>query len=401
MLLTVAFLLLTGTAAFFALRTAYFFMKLTLFAGMHKPLAAPLAGTLRSLCLACVWAAMSSAAVFYSQMAAKTPLIKNENGATPVNSISELISVELNGRKEWISIRGFDKSKPVLLFLAGGPGGSQLAALRHEQGELEKHFVVVGWDQPGSAKSYGAAKGEALTPETYVEDGLALTAYLKERFSKEQIYIMGESWGSALGIFMIEKDPGSYAGFIGTGQMVAFLETEKIDYETAMAMAKEAGDAKTVQKLTENGPPPYTGRDVTFKSAVYLNYLSAAMMRNPAIQNAGYETLRDIFSPEYGILDKINFVRGIVYTFNGVYPQLYPVDLRVDYNKLPVPVYFFIGRHDINAPTALVQEYFDTLEAPKKELVWFERSGHSPWMNEAHAFTHEAVRCFLTGGGQS
>lgn len=394
MLLTAAFLLLTVTSAFFALRTAYFFVKLALFAGMQKPLALQLARLLNSLCLACVWASLAVSIVFISQMTAKTPHIKNENGATPENSISELISVELNGRKEWISIRGWDKTKPVLLFLAGGPGGSQLAALRYEQGELEKHFVVVGWDQPGSGKSYGAVKTEDLTVETYIEDGLALTAYLKERFAKEQIYLMGESWGSALGIFMAGRDPDSFAGFIGTGQMVAFLETEKIDYETALSMAEELGDTKTVQKLLDNGPPPYYGKDVTFKSAVYLNYLSAAMMQNPDIQNAGYETLRDIFSPEYGIMDKINFVRGVVTNFNRVYPLLYPIDLRRDYSVLNVPVYFFIGRHDLNAPTELAEEYFEALTAPKKELVFFEHSGHSPWINEGDIFAKETVRCF-------
>ncbi|HWP80040.1 MAG TPA: alpha/beta hydrolase [Candidatus Acidoferrum sp.] len=394
MILTAAFLILALLAAFFACRAAWFSARLALFAVLHRPLAPPLARLLSAFALTCVWASCAAAVVFASQMAAKTPPIKDHTGATPENGISELIAVELNGRKQWLSIRGYDASKPVLLFLAGGPGGSQLAALRHELPALERDFVVVGWDQPGSAKSYGAVPPEGLTPETYVEDGLALTEYLKARFSKEKIYLMGESWGSALGIFLIERDPASYHAFIGTGQMVAFLETERIDYAAAMELAKAAGDGKTVQKLTDNGPPPYSGKDVTMKSAVYLNYLTAAMNRNPAIYNPGYQTLRDLFSPEYGIYDKINFVRGVLSTFGEVYPQLYPVDLREDYTKLEVPVYFFLGRHDLNAPPALAQQYFDALEVPEKELVWFEHSGHSPWINEADLFAQEVLRCF-------
>ena len=88
----------------------------------------------------------------------------------------------------------------MLLFLAGGPGGSQMAATRYELSELEKHFIVVGWDQPGSGKSYKAIKQSDLTIQTYIDDGHALTKYLKEKFSEEKIYIVGESWGSALGI---------------------------------------------------------------------------------------------------------------------------------------------------------------------------------------------------------
>ena len=115
------------------------------------------------------------------------------------------------------------------------------------------------------------------------------------------------------------------------------------------------------------------------------------MSSNPKIQNRGYNTFRDIFSSEYSIIDKINYLRGIVTTFNHVYPQLYDIDLRTDYSKINVPIYFFLGRHDINAPTPLVEDYLNVLEAPHKEIVWFENSGHSPWINESDRFIKELI----------
>ena len=54
----------------------------------------------------------------------------------------------------------------------------------------------------------------------------------------------------------------------------------------------------------------------------------------------------------------------------------------------------YCGRHDINAPTELAEEYYQIVEAPEKELVWFEHSGHGPWMNEAEKFVDETVRVF-------
>jgi len=104
--------------------------------------------------------------VILSQRNAYTPRIVDENGNTPKNSIAELTELELNGRKQWISLRGWDKNSPVLLFLAGGPGGTQMAAVRHELEELEKHFVVVNWDQPGSGKSYYAERTKNITAQT-------------------------------------------------------------------------------------------------------------------------------------------------------------------------------------------------------------------------------------------
>ena len=323
--------------------------------------------------------------VIMTQFTASTPQIQGSN------AISELKQVTLNGRKEWISIRGYDRDKPVLLFLAGGPGGSQLAAVRHELSELEKHFVVVGWEQAGSGKSYATVNIGDITVDTYIDDGYELTLYLCETFEQEKIYLVGESWGSALGIFLIDKAPELYHAFIGTGQMVSFLDTEIMDYELAMKIATEKGDSEIVKKLESNGYPPYYGDNVTWKSAVYLNYLSSYMANNPNIHNSGYNTFRDLFSNEYGIWDKINYLRGIINTFNAVYPQLYDIDLRTDYQSVEVPVYFFLGRHDVNAPTSLVEEYFNILNVNEKEIVWFENSGHSPWINESEKFVNELL----------
>ncbi|WP_254911899.1 MULTISPECIES: alpha/beta fold hydrolase [Enterococcus] len=318
--------------------------------------------------------------IAFSQLMAATPKIAKEN------SIAELRKVQLNGRKEWVSIRGENRNKPLLLFLAGGPGGSQLAATRYELAELEKDFVVVNWEQPGSGKSYSAIPKKQLTPEIYVQDGTALVRSLLKEFRQEKVYLVGESWGSALGIFMAKEQPELYHAFMGTGQMVAFEETEKIDYALAMKLAKENGDQKIVDSLRKNGTPPYYGKSVTTKSAVYLNYLSQRMARNPEIQNPGFQTIRDLSAKEYGILDKVNYLRGILQTFNQVYPQLYEIDLRKDYAKLDIPVYFLLGKHDLNAPRSLAEDYYDKLAAPEKEIIWFEHSGHNPWINERERF---------------
>ena len=74
---------------------------------------------------------------------AYTPTILDANGDPLLGSIATLEKVTLNGSRQWISIRGSDVCKPVLLFLAGGPGGSQLATARFALHGLEEHFVDV------------------------------------------------------------------------------------------------------------------------------------------------------------------------------------------------------------------------------------------------------------------
>ena len=80
-----------------------------------------------------------------------------QSGPAPLqtaNGVNSLEQVELNGVKQWISIRGTDIHNPVLLFLHGGPGSANLAKLRLQVPELEQNFIIVNWDQPGAGKSH-------------------------------------------------------------------------------------------------------------------------------------------------------------------------------------------------------------------------------------------------------
>ena len=348
---------------------------LLLFAGIENT---PLRGALTA-----AFIVTSILAIMFSQKFATTPPIMGANGLPLPGSIAELASIELNGRQQWITIRGHDQEKPVLLFLSGGPGGSQLAATRKRLGALEKNFIVINWDQPGAGKSYSAADFRTLTPQEYINDARALTLYLRKRFGEEKIYLMGESWGSLLGIWLVQQAPDEYHAFIGVAQMVDFLETDSYDYNQALQIANEKGDADKVKALKNQGPPPYDGDGVAWPVIEYIMYLSSAMNSNPAITGPGYDTIGDIAAPEYGLIDKMNYVRGLLATMNALWPQLWEVDLREEAPVLDVPVYFFEGRHDINAPPYLVEDYIQKLEAPHKELIWFEHSGHSPWVDES------------------
>lgn len=339
--------------------------------------------------------AVPIAAVLLSQWFATTPPILGADGQPLPGSIAELERVELNGRGQWITIRGKDTDKPVLLFLAGGPGGTQLAATRKMLGGLEDHFVVVNWDQPGAGKSYRAADFGTLTPQQYLDDAHELTLYLRERFGQDKIYLLGESWGSLMGVWMVQAHPELYHAHVGLAQMVAFLETDTYDYELALQIAQAEGNTGTLEALQEQGPPPYYGDGVAMKVTRYVMVLSQAMNQNPAITGPGYDTFGDIAAPEYGLYDKANYFRGLLRTMEVLWPQLWEVDLREQAPRLDVPVYFLEGRHDVNAPPALAEDYLQKLAAPHKELVWFEHSGHSPWVDEADKVVDVMVNTVL------
>lgn len=339
---------------------------------------------------------VSLIAVVTSQFFAFTQPITDAQGDIIPGSIASLETVNLNGSEQWISIRGRDINKPVLLFLAGGPGGSQLVTERRAIGALEDHFVVVNWEQPGAGKSFDAVDRSKLSPERYVTDGIALTNYLRERFDEEKVYILGESWGSVVGIWMVQRDPELFHAFIGTGQMVAFLETDLMCYDFVMDLMEQRGNTEKVEQLKQQGPPPYYGKGVAMKEAAFLTETYNYMNADPNISDDGFNTFQDLAGSEYGLYDKVNWFRGALETMDVVYPQLWDVDFRVQATQLEVPVYFLIGRHDVNAPPVLAEEYFELLNAPYKEFIWFEYSGHNPWVTESTEFVDVVVNKVLS-----
>jgi pimeloyl-ACP methyl ester carboxylesterase len=305
--------------------------------------------------------------------------------------LASIETVELNGREEAITIRGKEDA-PVILFLAGGPGGSQVQATRMFFDELEEDYTIINWEQPGSGMSYGVIDQSELTVDTYIEDGHALTQYLKDRFNQEKIYIIGESWGSYLGIELVKAYPEDYHAIITAGQMVDFVETEIYCYHKAIEVATERNDTDLVETLEALGEPPYYEGNLGLTSGKYLTYLHQYMNTIDDVNRTSYDTFDDLFSPEYSILDSINYLRALLFTFDTVYRQLYETDLRESLTELEVPIYIMHGRHDINAPLYLAEDYFEQINAPVKEMIIYEHSGHNPWINEPELFQENVAR---------
>jgi pimeloyl-ACP methyl ester carboxylesterase len=337
---------------------------------------------------------VSVIAVWLSQAFAMTPPIRGANGEILPNSIASLETVTLGGSEQWLTIRGKDTSNPVLLFLAGGPGGSELAWTRNYLSALEDHFVVVNWDQPGAGKSFAAVDIATLTPERYLSDAHELTLILRERFNQDKIYVLGESWGTILGTWLVQQYPELFHAYIASAQMVYTTRNDQMGYEFALQYALQDGNTALVEQLQATGAPPYAD---FWTYAGYLNVLNSYMYARASGENGGNNNrLFDILTaPEYGLVDKVNWVRGLDQVFTAVYPRLGEIDMPTNAPRLNVPAYYIEGRWDVNAMASLVEEYFEGLEAPHKRLIWFDYSGHTPLYEEPNRFVDVLVNTVL------
>ncbi len=329
---------------------------------------------------------------------ASTAPITDAQGRPVPGSIAVLEEVTLGGVEQSLLIRGQNVANPVLLYLHGGPGTSELGMVRaYNIGALEKHFTVVVWDQRGAGKSFAAIEPvSGMTVEQFISDAHDLSVLLCQRFNKRKIYLVGHSWGSALGALTVERHPELYHAYVGIGQAVNMREGERISYEWTRAQAEKARDSRSIAKLREIGAPPYSGdlRSKVVAQRGILGKYGGEVYGNP--RGGLFIVLGCLLkATEYSWPDRINFFRGIFASMRLMWPQILSINLMKQVPELKVPVYFLEGRHDYEAPSALAEQYFQVLKAPCKTLVWFENSAHFVNTEEADAFNQFFVNQLL------
>jgi pimeloyl-ACP methyl ester carboxylesterase len=323
--------------------------------------------------------------------------IKDRQGHDVSRSIATLEKVNLGGQEQWILIRGMDITKPVILFLHGGPGTANMCLLRKYTGELEKHFIVVTWDQRGAGKSYQAINPHsAITIDQFVLDTGELTQLLCHRFNQKKIFLVGHSWGSLIGILSIQKYPDLYHAYIGTGQIVNMQENEQISYDWTLAQAIKAEEKQAIRTLTEIGKPPYTGdgqKELMTQRRLLGKYGGELYGSSNGAFPLIFSNL--ICATEYTLLDKVNFFKGIFASNHLLWQELLNINLNKQGLSFKVPIYFALGRHDYEVPSILAEQYFKMIEAPKKELIWFENSAHLANIEENEKFNDLLINNIL------
>ncbi len=333
----------------------------------------------------------------------RTAPIIDARGKPVPGSIASLERVRLGGVLQSLVIRGCSVANPVLLYLHGGPGTSELGMLRtYNMPSLEQRFTVAVWDQRGAAKSYGALKpASGMTVERLVADTGELVELLCRRFGQQRIYLVGHSWGSALGVLAVKRQPERFHAYVGVAQMVNMLDGERLSYAWTLEQARQAGDRRSVAKLERIGMPPYSPPmrpKVITQRAILARYGGEVYgSRSGGMMIVLSCLLR---TSEYGWLDRVNYFRGIFASMDLLWPQIMSIDLFEQTPKLDVPVYFLLGRHDYEAPSILAERYFRALVAPRKRLIWFGRSAHFVNTEESDAFNRFFVEELLAEQGQ-
>ena len=301
------------------------------------------------------------------------------------SKVDTLMDVDLHGLKQKILIKSNDINNPVLLWLHGGPGTSEMFITHYCMDSLINYFTIVHWDQRGTALSYNnKIKSTEISFNKILEDAVVLTKILKSTFNQDKIFLFGHSFGSVLGIHLIERYPDDYYAYIGMGQVIDDAISREITYKWLLNKLSEDNDTTEILRIRENHIVP---RELINKyKGIYYKGISL------------FDVIKG--SPYYyeGYLDNYSKSTNFVRESMGKNPSTYEKNIFNDILILKIPVYFFEGRHDRIAACApeLVVEYYNKLVAPKKDIIWFEESAHHPNLDEPDKFQRMLIYKVLT-----
>jgi proline iminopeptidase len=312
------------------------------------------------------------------------------------NTIDFLEHFQIGQTKEWVLIRGRARSNPILLLLQAGPGFPIIheAESLERLAQLEEAFTVVYWDQRACGKSFSASiSGKSMRVERLVADTVEMVDALKNRLRVERLFIAGFSLGGSIAALTAQQTPQSFYALVAVGIDVDFDESERVAYQFVVDESRRRDNKKAMRDLVRLGLPPHNNPK-TFQMRVKWLTNMGGVNRQETYSSLFRKTLVQMVKcPQYSFLDVARAIRGMQFCQKHLLPTLAGFNLITRLPRIDVPIYMFQGRHDLAAPAAIAERYYEVLEAPKgKRLIWFENSAHMPQYEEPEKFREAMLR---------
>jgi pimeloyl-ACP methyl ester carboxylesterase len=287
--------------------------------------------------------------------------------------VQEASFVPIGGIEQWVTIRGANRSNPILLIVHGGPADTQ-SQLIQTYAPYERNFVVVQWDQRGAGKTFGRNRDtvKELGLERMALDGIELADYLRTHLGQDKVVLLGHSWGTILATDMVKRKPESFAAYVGTGQVASWRAAVTAQWSYLRTAATAANDQATLDRMNAIGAPdPYNvGQYFSWRNIMNRSYLTPA--------DAGWLQALRTMSTSSGMTDaeKKEFTEAGSFSATQLLKVMMTTDLGVTAKQMPVPFFVIQGRADMYTPTQPAIDYFNSVQAPRKQLIVIEDAGH-------------------------
>ena len=330
--------------------------------------------------------------IFVSFLLLTTPLSGGaqdnsvKNVSSQKNRIHEQKFILINGIEQWVTMKG-ERSKPVILFLHGGPGSPMSPYSDSLFRGWEKDFIIVQWDQRGTGKTFGNNAPEELTPaylkshpltaEQMTADGIQLSEYLVKNLGKKKIILFGTSWGSALGAKMATKRPDLFYAYIGHSQIVN-PSNDSVLYNKVYQMAQKTNDTASLEMLNTIGKPPYSSaKDIGKLLRIVKKYERLNSIPAPNswfIESPAYDNEKDNQHRSDG--DDYSFINYMGDKGLGIQSMRSTINLMNDNLDFKIPIYIIQGAEDLLTPKEMTKNYFNKIKATEKKYFLLPNTAH-------------------------
>lgn len=301
------------------------------------------------------------------------------------HSIQQTVVLRIGGTKQVVNIRGADTANSVLLYIHGGPGSVEMPMAWSFQHPWEDFFTVVQWDQRGAGRSYPLNDPAEIAPtlrlERYRDDAIDLIEQLRSRLGQKKIFLLGHSFGSAVGLSVAQKRPDLLHAYIGMGQLIDFRENERVGMQRTLETARKRGDADAERAIAALRPYPDAGPFTIRKADGWRKWANRYGSLAGLRPDADFYFNATKLSPLYGPEDRKAWAAGSAFTATTLWPRLADLSFA-SVRRLEVPVVLMLGRHDGTTPSMLAEQWIARLSAPSRSVCWFENSGHLPMIEE-------------------
>jgi pimeloyl-ACP methyl ester carboxylesterase len=219
---------------------------------------------------------------------------------------------------------------------------------------LQEYFVVVHWDQREAGRTKQLNRSPVpLTVEQFKEDTYQLIVELLRQFKQSKLYLAGHSWGTVLGFHIAKNYPELLYAYMPICPMINQLESERTILEKMKEKAARTDNRVALQELAAIKIPFENGTQLYLHRKWLFEYIGS----------------------------KITVSKSYVVSWSGTWLNVFNAACEDNlFESMPsfgCPVYFFVGRNDFQTNSEITARYYQQLDAPKKELFWFERSAHS------------------------
>jgi len=304
------------------------------------------------------------------------------------SAIDEEFFVKSGGEELYIKVRAQNSDNPVLLFLHGGPGEltGPLSFQAYAGPELEKHFVVGYLHQRNTCQS-PSVPVETLTAKQFVEDVHNVVEFLREKFNKDEIFLLGHSFGGILGyLYLLEYGDNSHIEkFVSAGGAFSAASLEENGYKTTLELAKKTDNQQALERLEKLGPPPYE----TIQEGMVWRMLTMGMDKG---MTKNYQLPKVLSVTGFEKIDP-GWQEKMMTIADAMWNELNTVDIENDVKKITTPVLVMAGAKDIMVPFRLMEKGYQNLGGEKDYFI-LENSNHMMFADEPDLFVSKVIEFF-------